>query len=304
MSFFALFLLIFGFQVSASIEVPLVRKVAVFPIAGAAGEAAEDAWWQSREVLTKDQRFYVASRRMMVNRGAFQPRRNLKPADAIILGKILDAQALMTFQLDQRTLLMKVFESENGRLFYESKFDFHPVLSVNEQLKKAVNQLSEQFLKNQLFHGFVISNPLFKELIYEIKDKKVITVFKGGFLLEPGDQVRVIKALAQNEGALVSAETRLEVIALGKVLSVAENEAQVELQQISSEEDLKEFSFVLFDKYSKEFGYLEDKESSNLATEYLTSELKDINEVRASHGKTNSSLAWIFNLALLVLLAF
>src|SRR4051812_42407301 len=79
----------------AEVRHTLLRRIAVFPIADANVSTGEEAWWQMRELLTKDQRFFVASRRFMVNRGVFQPRKLLKPADAIILSKILDAQALV-----------------------------------------------------------------------------------------------------------------------------------------------------------------------------------------------------------------
>ena len=47
----------------ADVPLQLLRRIAVFPIHDANFSHAEDAWWQMRELLTKDQRFFVASPR-------------------------------------------------------------------------------------------------------------------------------------------------------------------------------------------------------------------------------------------------
>jgi hypothetical protein len=241
---------------------------------------------------------------MMINRGAFQPRKNLKPADAIILGKILDAEALVTMQIENRLLIFKVYETESGQLYFETKFEFHPAISVSEQLPKAAAAVSESFLRSQPFHGFLFQDSAHSKIVYEIKDKKMVSVFKGSFSVEVGDEVQFIKSYAGNDSVMISTETKIEILAVGKVLALQDDKAQVELIKMTEESDIKDLGLVRFPKLVSSSSFEGGNEGVNLTTEYLTTELKNVKEHSKAHGPTPSSLAWIFNIVAVVLLAF
>src|SRR5690242_6478693 len=99
-------------KVHAQVEHTLVRRISVFPIKAGQELApiAEEAWWELRETLTRDHRFLVASKNFLMQKDVYQARRALSPADAIILGKLLDANALVVTFLEDRTLRMHVYE--------------------------------------------------------------------------------------------------------------------------------------------------------------------------------------------------
>ena len=101
----------------ARFEHERIHRMVVFPFKVESAEAdhdlpklAEDTWWKTREKLTESKRFLVASRNFMQAKDVFQPRGELKPADALILGRLLDANALVTVFLEQRTrLILRVY---------------------------------------------------------------------------------------------------------------------------------------------------------------------------------------------------
>src|SRR5262245_25083625 len=91
-----------------SAEHTLLRRVAVFPIEAPEelNSKADEAWWELREFLTKDKRFLVATKNFLQQQNVYQPRAELDPAAAIILGKLLDADAVISTFLKERILHM------------------------------------------------------------------------------------------------------------------------------------------------------------------------------------------------------
>jgi hypothetical protein len=177
----------------AAIEHTLLRKLAVFPIASANFSNSEDAWWQMRELLTKDQRFFVASRRFMMNRGVFQPRKDLKPADIIILSRILDAQAIVVTFVQDRALKMRVYEGVNGYRLWEGDAEFHPALPINDQIVRVSSQLVASFINSIPYQGYQMTDELIGKPVYEEGEEKLAKVHVGGQLkLEVGDQAQWI----------------------------------------------------------------------------------------------------------------
>ncbi len=96
----------------------LMRRLVVFPIQAdtAVSKEAESTWWDIREKLTESRRFLVASKNFMQAKDVFQPRAELQPADVLILGRLLDAHALITTFLVDKKLSMRVYETQNGML--------------------------------------------------------------------------------------------------------------------------------------------------------------------------------------------
>lgn len=306
---FSIFFVLSGdFQPAwAEVELPLHRRVAVFPIAEAGGSSAEEAWWQVREMLTKDQRFFVASRRFMINRGVFQARKILKPADAIILGKILDAQALITLYLDERSLNLRVYDGENGYLVYQSTKSLHPAIPLNDQLvKAAVTQVSD-FVLSLPYQGFLVIDDLQAKPVYEIDGKSHAQIYVGGNQsIDTGDVVHFIQAFGNGADGVLSPTMRVSVVAEGVVKNRRGDRVEVEVQKIQDQSLLIENSLARFPREvqkSKELFSSEEK-SSILSHEYLSGDLKAMSEAKKDHNSTSSSLAWILNLAGFILLAF
>jgi hypothetical protein len=285
---------------SADVEHHLLRRVAVFPIAEANLSNAEDAWWQMREVLTKGQRFFVASRRFMVNRGVFQPRESLKPADAIILGKILDAQALVTSFVDERVMRMKVYDGENGYVLWEGNAEFHPAIPINDQVIRVATQLMNQFVAAIPYQGFQVTDDVIGKPIWEDNNQQFAMVFVGPHAqVDVGDQVQWVKVTGDVSQPFFSSTTRVVVIAEGTIKDIKNDRAVVRIDRMRDPTELKNDSLVRFPKEMnrlKELFANEDK-SSNLSAEYLSSEMKGSKEFSKDHSATSTALMWLGSMA-------
>jgi len=310
MRFFLFFLslaLIFPAISKADLEHSLFRRVVVFPIGDANVSNNEEAWWQMRELLTKDQKFFVASRRFMVNRGVFQPRKTLKPADAIILAKILDAQALVTIYLVDRTLNMRVYEGENGYLLWEGNAEFHPALPINDQLIRMSTQLMNAFVLSIPYQGFQIVDDIIGRAVYEENGKRFAQAFIGAnSKIEVGDTAQWVEVRGNAGEAFFSSTTKVTVIAEGKVKEIKGERAIIEIEKLTDPSDLKENSLIRFPKELNRLKdlYSDNDKVSNLAPEYLSSELKSSEEFSKDHNTTSTFLVWLSGLAGFLLLAF
>jgi hypothetical protein len=305
--FLALILFCLSTVAQAQVSHSLLRRVAVFPIGDANFPSSEEAWWQMRESLTRDQRFFVASRRFMINRGVFQARKALKPADVIILSKILDAQALVVTFIKDRTLQMKVYEGENGYLLWEGEGEFHPVLPINDQLVRMSTQLMDAFILAVPYQAYQITDEVIGQSLYEQGGKNFAQVYVGSSSrVEKGDTAQWVEVQGDPRGSFFGAGTQVLVIAEGIVREVKGERAIVEIERMREPSEMKDNALVRFPKEVnrlKEMYSAGDK-SASLAPEYLSSEIKSVSEFNKGHNKTSSALMWITSLAGFILLAF
>ena len=75
---FGLVLLIFtSLSAQAENDHTMIRRITVFPIkvAPELQSVADEAWWDLREVMTKDKRFLVASKNFLMKTDVYQSRR-------------------------------------------------------------------------------------------------------------------------------------------------------------------------------------------------------------------------------------
>lgn len=298
---------LFAGLAQAQYEHVLLRRLAVFPIGGTQANSAEEAWWQAREVLTKDQRFLVASRRFMINRGVFQARESLKPADAIILGKILDAQALVTSFIVDRRILMNIYDGENGYLLWAGELEFHPALPINEQLVKAAQKLMNDFLLDLPYQGYQIVDSLREKAVFEEAGERRAWVSLGNTSrVEVGDSVQWIEVVGDPSRVFFKDGSQTQVIGEGQVVEIKSDRVLVKILRVRNIEALKENSLVRFPKEIRLLKdvYMHKDRSAELSSEYLASEMKSIEDVDKRHAPTTTSLAFIFNLVAMILLAF
>lgn len=285
----------------------LLRRLAVFPIGGTQAASSEEAWWQVREVLTKDQRFLVASRRFMINRGVFQARENLKPADAIILGKILDAQALVTLYVVDRRILMNIYDGENGYLLWTSEMEFHPALPINDQLVKAGQKLMNDFLLDLPYQGYQIVDSLREKAVFEENGERRAWISVGNTSrVEVGDTVQWVEVVGDPSRVFFKDGSQVQIIAEGQVVEIKSDRILAKISRVRSLDDLKENALVRLPKEVRLLKdvYMHKDRSADLAPEYLASEMRPVGDVEKRHSSTTTSLAFIFNLVAMILLAF
>jgi hypothetical protein len=310
-AFLFLTTIFFAFHSQADVESKLIRKVAVFPIADANYATAEDAWWQMRELLTKDKTLLIAAKRFMINRGVFQPRHALKPADAIILGRLLDAEALVVTYVEERTLKMKVYEGENGYLLWENEYQFHPAVPINDQLIKLTSKMASEFVESIPYQGFTEKDEVEEKVLFEKEGKTFAKVFFGGRTqLLKGDPVQWITVKGDPSQPLFPS-AKIQIVAEGEVSEIHGEEVLVQLHEAKQLDDIQEKSLVRFPKEMASLremyvsqGGKETASGSQWNSSYFKDQLKPIGEFQKDNTASSTGVAFIFNIAVFALLAF
>ncbi|PWU14019.1 MAG: hypothetical protein C5B49_13865 [Bdellovibrio sp.] len=284
----------------------LLRRIAVFPIYQSNIPNAEEAWWQMRGELTKDQRFFVASRRFMVNRGVFQPRQELKNADVVILGKILEAQVLIVSYIEERKLNFKVYDGENGNLIWESVREFDPVLPMGDKIVQVAQQLTDDFIMSLPYQGFVVVDSKQGKPLFEENNQRQAWVYCGKTArFDVGDPLQIIEFTGPTP-LLKEGETT--VIAEGSIVEIQKERVLASIERMRSGDDIKENALVRFPKESKNLQQAQLNASppkdASLGPEYLAAEMVPADQIGKRHQSAATSLAFILGLAGMILLAF
>lgn len=283
-----------------------VKKIAVFPIEGTRSKAADNAWWKVREQLTDTKRFWVASKRFLVQKDVFQPRSKLQPSDAILLGQLLDSDALMLMSLKGRDLHTSVYSRFDGSILWTSQLQFHPSLPVDEQLTDVAVKLTRDFIAKVPYQGFQILDPLINKPVFEEGDVKLAKVDVGGNTrIVEGDLIQWVVVERTTGAPLFVGGARLDVIAEGQVAKNDNGILLVEIKRAKDIDLLKKDSLV---RAPKEVEHLNINYAlqSNRA---LAPELRytPLPPARSEHEETKpllSALVGIANAALFLLLAF
>jgi len=126
----------------------------------------DELWWQIREQVAIDGRFDVATRRLMINRQVLTPRGELKPSDAVILGRILEADMLITHQVDKKKASLFVVRALDGVSLFKEELPLNPSIPEVDQVIPIFKAMVSNFLKLVPYAGYQIASPV-SNLIYE-----------------------------------------------------------------------------------------------------------------------------------------
>jgi hypothetical protein len=304
------FLAMWGGCVWAQTDHTLIRRVTVFPIKTAPElqQVADDAWWELRETLTKDKRFLVASKNFLMQKDVYQSRSILSPADAIILGKLLDANALVTTYIDDRVVNMKVYEGEYGRPLWEHSFTLQPSLGVAEQLQPAVVKLAQDFIASIPYQGFVTIDPLKGRPMYQEGHRMLARAEIGmNAEVDIGDPVQLIRVYSDNLKPLFTNGAAIEVFAEGRIVEHDRGLITIEIDRLNHSAGIVEGTMVRLPRELKRLEQMysiQDSLRSKIDPEFfspgMTSQKQREDEVRP----LVASLVFIGNLAAFLLLAF
>lgn len=292
----------------ADVQLLNIRKMAVFPIANINTSNSEEAWWQIRESLTRDQRFFVASRRFMVNRGVFQPRTQLKTSDVIILGKILESECIYISYIKERNLHAIAYDSENGFKLWEGEYNFHSVIPVNDQVVAASQKLAEQFLSTFPYQSFQVVSEDSKNIQTENDNNYAFVFSPANSDVKVGDEVQWISVEADPSFPLFTQGLKVNILAKGSVVEVKDRQAKVQIEALKSPQDFKDSAIIRIPRLEslwKEQFQDSDEKSAKLSYEYLASELSPNKSIKPNtHNPTSTALSWLFSMAGFILLAF
>lgn len=235
----------------AQLEHQLVRRLVVFPIAIEDGaqqalvNAADDAWWQLRDVLTKSQRFLVASKQFLIKNDALQPRRDLEPADAIILGRVLDAHALITVQVKGKQITLNAYDGSTGQTLYQKTAAMHPSLAVSDQLASFVRRMVGDFIATIPYQGFTVIDPLVGQPVQVIGDVQQARIEVGrGTKIQVGDAVQWIRLISTNAAPIFQGGAKTVIVAQGRIIRLEDSVAVAEILRAGQIKDVREFSLV------------------------------------------------------------
>lgn len=302
-------LLSFCMTAKAQTEHEVVQKLAVFPVSApkTLSTAAEEAWWQVREALTESKRFLVASKSFMMQKDVYQARGELTPADAIILGKLLDADSLVVTYVQDRSLHMKVYEGRFGRVLWQHEFLMQPSLPVSGQLAVASKKLIQDFVASIPYQGFVIVDSLKGKPVFEEQGKKFFQAdigLESG--LEVGDQIQLVRIYSDSLKPLFTTPLAPEVYAEGQIVK---KDREIVTVQINRVTDLKEIKVNALVRAPKELERLQELYSLQqghlkVGAEMVSPDLTELRNIEDEKKPLSASLAFIANLAVFLLLAF
>lgn len=313
-------MLVFGLLILASTfssvdswarsEHDLIRRVAVFPVKAPSdlSEISEKLWWDLRGLLTSDQRFLVASKNFLLQKDVFQPRSVLKPADAIILGKVLDAHALITIALEDKALTLRAYDGVYGRELWINEIQLQPSVPVSKQIEPLSRKLVQGFLASFPYQGFVYLDPLKGSAVFrEGSSLNLIADVGLESKIEIGDQIQVIRLMSDSLKPLFSEDALIEVIAEGRVLAITKNLIQVDLDRTIDPKLIKEGALIRIPKELKRlkesYGITESMKAS-VDPQFLSPRLMELKKEEREKRPLVTSLTFIANLAAFLLLAF
>ncbi len=288
----------------------LLRRLSVFPIKTSPelSPAAEEAWWELREKLTSDKRFLVASKNFLMQKDVYQARSVLTPADAIILGKLLDANALVTTWIDDRVLHMRVYEGDYGRPLWEHQLTLQPSLPVAEQLEPAVVKLINDFIASIPYHGFVITDPLKGRPVYQEGRRLLVKAEVGANAeIDVGDPAQLIRVYSDHLKPLFTHGASIEVFAEGRVVEHTGSTVLIELDRMNRATSVEDGTMVRLPRELKrlEQAYsLKDSLKSKIDPEFFSPGMTSAKQKVEEKKPLVASLVFIANMAAFLLLAF
>lgn len=232
-------------------EHQLMQRLVVFPLSvdKEYEELADSIWWDIRSELSNSKRFLIASKNFMQSKDIFQPRSVLKPADAILLGRLLDAHALITLSLNKYDLTLRAYDGTNGILLSQQSVELHPSVPASQQLAEVSKRLITDFVANIPYQAYVVTDSLIGQPAFKEVGVLSAYIYLGeNHQVRVGDPVQIIRLQSKNLDPLFNDGGLVTVIAEAKVKSVTGDKALIELIRIPDPSLIIEGSLVRLPK--------------------------------------------------------
>ncbi|MCM2280718.1 MAG: hypothetical protein NDI61_02595 [Bdellovibrionaceae bacterium] len=314
----------------AQVEHQLIRRFVVFPIqsdltldsasssmTGSGSRSAQEkvaaatldeAWWQVREELTNSRRFLIASKQFLIKHDVYQPRGPLEPADAVILGKLLDAHALVTAQVKGRVFSMQVFDGGNGLPLWRRDYALHPSLTVADQVVSVATKLIDDFMASVPYQGFTHVDPLVGRAVFEEGDVLLTQVDVGvAARVQTGDPVQWMQIAGTTVAPLFQGGSRMRIFAEGRIVKVEQGIAAVELTRATNINEIKEFSLVRLPREAERLQaeyLIKEGVRSTFSAELVAPEMSPMEQLKRERRPLATTMSWVSSLAAFLLLAF
>lgn len=296
------------------------EKIAVFPVLleGASGlgggvddataKSLDEVWWQVREELTGTGRFVVASRAFLQRVDAFQPRGILTTADVVILSRHVEAEILITIRLKVRSLTLTVWEGKEGSKLWEESVELHPSVLVRDQVGAVGKSLVRNFVSHLPFHGITQLDPLTRTAIYDDGGRKLVRVRVGSdSRLSEGDVAQWLQVRRSSLDPLLQGGAKSEITAVGRIVSVKDQVAVVEITRVADSRGVQVGGLVEFPAEFERLNVKNDDRArvSELAMQILQPSVRSASEEsRKETRPLATTLSVLASLAAVLLLAF
>lgn len=296
---------------AVNIEHQLVRRIAVFPIKSDTEHQAsvEEAWWQTREELANTRRFLVASKQFMVKNEVFQPRGELEPADAIVLGRLLDAHALIVGDLKNRNLTLTAIDAANGFTLWQKSLDLSTTSAIGDQLAIASKKLIDDFIASVPYQAFQIVDPLIGRAVYSDGALTLAQIDVGvAGNAQVGDTVQWVRVSYESNKPVFQGGGKITAIAEGRVIKVSQGVATVEVTRAVRRDLIKEFSLVRlpreFERLQSKYAMKDMEVKSTTDLSLLSPEAAPMENVRKERKPLLATGSFLASVAAFLLLAF
>jgi hypothetical protein len=284
-----------------------VRKIVVFPfeVAPRDADAGEKAWWKVREELTANKRFLIASKQLMVRKDVMTPKKEIDRASAVLLGKHLDAEALVTGSVKDRELKMSVYSALTGSLLWTQKLALTTAQPVSEQLESASVKLIRDYVASIPYQGFLIVDPLIARPIFDEGSVRKAKVEVGiDARVERGDPVQWIQV--RENAPVYQSLSNLLVVAEGNVIEIDRGIITVEIKRLKDPRLIVEKSLVRLPKEAirlAETMSLKPK-GSGISPEIIVAEMRAAQPDIQKHKGFVATGATLGSILAFILLAF
>lgn len=252
-------ILIFGnLALAANSEsLNLLRRWVVFPFAADSDlrSVADSAWWKTREVLTQNKKFLVASRQFLIQKDVYQPRKNLDPNDVMVLARLLDADVLVTGFNEAKKFQVNVYLAQNGMLFWSKIATFQPAVAPVEQFENLALKVFQELSSVIPYQGFTIIDPLIAKPVFEDGTKKLAIIDVGntdGLSTQTDVQWVDVKIPSHPEkDTPILGQSKMAVIAEGRITKIRRGTVVAEIIRATNMDDIKEKVFVRIPKIAE-----------------------------------------------------
>ena len=295
---------------AVEIEHQLVRRLVVFPfqVPSRLVPRAEEAWWQVRQELTQNQIFLLASKQFLTKNEVFQARGELQPADTILLGKLLDAHAIITGKLDGHRLIFSVYDAGFGLLLWQNYFEMHVSRPLEDQIVDASKKLIHDFMASIPYQGFQVIDSLRGKATFEDADEVRTEVQVGSqSQVQVGDIAQWIHVYHKTTEALFQGGGETKAFAEGKVVLIDKGIATIQLVRATSLDDIKEYALVRFPKEAERIKVeyaLRESLPGRLSTTAAVTELEKMKSVAKERRPLVATLSFVGSITAILLLAF
>ncbi len=199
----------------------------------------DETWWQVREELADTGRFLVATKAFLQKADVFSPRGLLSTGDAVILGRYVESDAIMTIKLESRELSLNVWDSFDGSLVWRSQVELHPSILIRDQVARVARGLVREFIAAIPYHGVTLKDQLARSAVFEEGGKKFARVQVGGgpdgvpsaTMIVPGQDVQWVELQKVGLEPLFQGGAKVVVKAEGTIREISDKVAKVEIRR-------------------------------------------------------------------------